>query len=132
MAVDVQRDRAARMTQHLRDYLRVDALRQEKRRAGVPEVVESYVGQPASPQERLPVLVVEVVAPDRPHITLPHRGPQQRPHQPGERWRGFEVGHSSSTCSTDSSGGHHGHHSWQGGSGPIVGRRRPSSPGPMV
>jgi hypothetical protein len=42
----------------------VDALRQEKRRAGVPEVVEPYVGQPSTPQKRLPVLVVEIVAPD--------------------------------------------------------------------
>src|SRR5215208_3719630 len=31
----------------------------------MPEVVEPDIGQPGSPQQRLPVLVVEVVAPER-------------------------------------------------------------------
>src|SRR5215211_3136217 len=65
VAVGVQRDGDGRVPEHLGDYLRVDAFSQEERRTGVPEVVEAYVGQPGPPQERLPVLVMEVVAPDR-------------------------------------------------------------------
>ena len=51
VAVDVERDRHARVPEQLGDYLRVDALRQEQRRARVPEVVEAYVRQPGPPQE---------------------------------------------------------------------------------
>ena len=40
---------------HLGDDLRVHALREQERRAGVPEVVEAYVGQHGTPQQRLEV-----------------------------------------------------------------------------
>jgi hypothetical protein len=53
VAVDVQRDRDARVPEHLGDDLRVHALGQQQGGAGVPEVVEAYVGQPGTPQERL-------------------------------------------------------------------------------
>ncbi len=56
MAVDVQRYRYARVPEHLRDDLRVDALGEQQRRGGVPEVVEADVARPGSPQERLPGL----------------------------------------------------------------------------
>jgi hypothetical protein len=36
VAVDVQRDRDARVPEHLRDYLRVHVLRQQQGGAGVP------------------------------------------------------------------------------------------------
>ena len=45
MAVNIQRDRDARVPEHLGDDLRVHAFRGEQRRAGVPEVVEAHVGQ---------------------------------------------------------------------------------------
>ncbi len=51
------------MPEHLGDDLGVDALCQEERGAGMPEVVEPCVGQSGTPEERLPRLVVQVVAP---------------------------------------------------------------------
>ena len=54
MAVGVERDGDTRVSERLAHYLRVDALPPEQRRAGVPEVVEPYVGKPGTPEERLP------------------------------------------------------------------------------
>ena len=51
---------AARVPEHLRDDLRVHPLSQKQGRAGVPEVVEAYVGQPGTPQEWLEVAGHEV------------------------------------------------------------------------
>ena len=51
MAVDVQRDGDAEVPEHLRDYLRADALREQRRGARAPEVVEAYVAHPGPPQE---------------------------------------------------------------------------------
>ncbi len=48
------------MPEQLGDYLRVNALRQQQGGAGVPEVVEAYLRQPGTPEERLEVAGHEV------------------------------------------------------------------------
>ena len=65
MAVRVQSNADARVSEHLDHYLRVHALRQEQCRAGVSQVVEPYVRQPGMPQQRLPTSGVQIVTPDR-------------------------------------------------------------------
>ena len=60
MAVGVKRNADVGMPEHLRDSLEVDAFSEQERGARVPEVVESHVGQPSSPQKRLPAPVVGI------------------------------------------------------------------------
>ena len=49
VAVSVQRYRDTRVPEHLAHNLRVDPLCKQQGRAGVPEVVEAYVGKPGLP-----------------------------------------------------------------------------------
>ena len=58
VAVSVQRYRDTRVPEHLAHNLRVDHLCKQQGRAGVPEVVEAYVGQPGLPQQ-LPCLLAQ-------------------------------------------------------------------------
>jgi hypothetical protein len=60
VAVGVQSYRDGRVPQHLAHDLWMNVLCQKEVGAGVPEVVEPYVGKRGPPQEWLPVPVVEV------------------------------------------------------------------------
>jgi hypothetical protein len=62
VTVSIQRDRDGGVPEHLGDDLRVYALRQQQRGAGVPEVVEADLRQPGPPKQGFPVPVVQVVA----------------------------------------------------------------------
>jgi len=48
------------MSEHLRDYLRVDVLREQERGAGVPETVEADLREPGALEEPGEVPVSEV------------------------------------------------------------------------
>src|SRR5262245_60859406 len=65
MAVDIERHADCRVPKHLRHDLRMDTPQQQQGGRGMPQVVESYRGQPRFGQEWSEVPLQGVISPDR-------------------------------------------------------------------